>query len=280
MPSLFLETFGLVALECLNWGIPVCGISQGGLQDFIHPDLRLDPGNPVESFFSIIDRGVFPVSDISDFSYSEWIIHLERLTAWYHRILIVSDYLTPVGGAEQYIMDLTVALRSLGKLVEQHGYARSVSRMMRIWLFLLSPIAYWRWKELDKKIQTYKPDIIWMHQISRYIWPHGVGAILDTGCPIYLTHHDLGLISPRPSQIYRESDIPDASLGWWMSKSTGIISIIVYTFKWLYVSWIWGKLKVQSPKFKIIHLLPSLWMRSYFEQYTNDQIEIFPHTSK
>jgi hypothetical protein len=80
MPSLFLETFGLVALECLERGIPVCGISQGGLQDFIHPYLRLDPEYPVDSFFSIIDRGVFPLSDISDFSYSEWIIHLERLT--------------------------------------------------------------------------------------------------------------------------------------------------------------------------------------------------------
>jgi glycosyltransferase involved in cell wall biosynthesis len=55
MPSLFLETFGLVALECLSRGVPVCGIAQGGLRDFIHPSLSLDPGHPVDSFFSLLD---------------------------------------------------------------------------------------------------------------------------------------------------------------------------------------------------------------------------------
>jgi hypothetical protein len=97
MPSLFLETFGLVALECLSRGVPVCGISQGGLRDFIHPDLAIDPERPVDSFFSIVDRGDFPISDISNFSYSSWITHIEQLTEGYHRILIVSDYMSPVG---------------------------------------------------------------------------------------------------------------------------------------------------------------------------------------
>lgn len=280
MPSLFLETFGLVALECLSRGVPVCGISKGGLQDFIHPDLAIDPDHPVDSFFSIIDRWYFPISDISNFSYSSWISHLERLVQGHQKILIVSDYTSPVGWAEQYITELTIALNSLGKSVESYGYNGSPSRFTRLWLMFTTLFSYWRSKELHKKIQTYQPDLIWMHQISRYIWPYGVGVVMSTGLPIYLTHHDLGLITPRPSQIYRYSDIPDNTLGSWIIGVTGIISIMTRTYKWLYIKWIWAKLDKKDLKWKIIHLLPSPWMRSYFEYYTTDQIEVFPHTSK
>jgi len=38
MPSLFLETFGLVALDSLAFGIPVIGEKKGGLSPFIIDD--------------------------------------------------------------------------------------------------------------------------------------------------------------------------------------------------------------------------------------------------
>ena len=56
MPSLFLETFGLVALEVITLGVPVSGFSRGGLIPFIHSDLILDEGHPVDSFFEILER--------------------------------------------------------------------------------------------------------------------------------------------------------------------------------------------------------------------------------
>ncbi len=80
MPSLFLETFGLVALETLTRGVGVCGFSQGGLSDFIHPSLSLDRADPVSSFFEIVDRGTFPILDISNFSYERWVATLKKLT--------------------------------------------------------------------------------------------------------------------------------------------------------------------------------------------------------
>ena len=97
MPSLFLETFGLVALETLSHGIPVIGFARGGLIDFIHPSLTLDPHAPIDSFFDIIDTGIYPLNDISVFAYSHWMESLERLTHASQRILLVSDYVTRVG---------------------------------------------------------------------------------------------------------------------------------------------------------------------------------------
>ncbi len=79
---------------------------------------------------------------------------------------------------------------------------------MRISLMLMTPFAYWRGLALETKIQQYQPDLIWMHAVLRYIGPHGVRAVSRASCQKYITHHDLGLITPYPSRIYRESDIP------------------------------------------------------------------------
>jgi len=35
MPSEFLETFGLSALNALAWGIPVIGYRKGGMEKFV-----------------------------------------------------------------------------------------------------------------------------------------------------------------------------------------------------------------------------------------------------
>ena len=81
MPSLFLETFGLVALETLSRGVAVCGFARGGLTEFIHPTLALERIDPVNSFFRIIDSHDFPVIDVSRFAYTQWVEQLELLTA-------------------------------------------------------------------------------------------------------------------------------------------------------------------------------------------------------
>ncbi len=202
MPSLFLETFGLVALETLSYGVPVSGFSQGGLSDFIHPFLAIDRNDPVNSFFNILSIWEFPLIDISIFSHENWKSKLEELTKWSDRIFLVNDYIWLVGWAEQYVHSLAIALRSLGKSVEVFWFSWKTFWFMRIFLMITSPLAFWRGIMLTRKIHEFKPDLIWMHSILRYIGPHGIRAISNYDSKRYITHHDLGLISLRPSQIY------------------------------------------------------------------------------
>ena len=275
MPSLFLETFGLVALETLSQGVPVVWCSQGGLIDFIHPTLVLDSKNPVDSLFRIIDNWVFPLVDISDLSFDNWMSKLTELTLWMDKILLVNDYTKLVGWAEQYIHNLAASLKSLWKTVEIFGYSGDTSRLMRIWIMMVTPIAFWRGIVLTKKIHHFNPDLIWMHSILRYIGPYWVRIIWDTDCKKYITHHDLGLITPRPSQVYSEWDIPNTPhLGDRIPKKISIYSIIETLLKWSYVRLLWYTLSKNT----IQHILPSPWMRPYYQKYSNTSPIIFPHS--
>lgn len=278
MPSLFLETFGLVALDTLERWVPVCWFARGGLSRFIHPSLILDRENPVDSFFHILDTWVFPLQDISSLSYDIWIEQLSVLTDGIDRILLISDYTSLVGWAEQYLSDITLALRSIGKEVDIYGYAWHATRMMRIWLMCLSPFAFWRGILLDKKIKQYKPDLIWMQGVLRYIWPYGARAISHYHWRKYITHHDLGLITPYPSRIYSEWDIPlTPSIGDWISHSSiHIFTVLALISKWFSISSIWYYLNSDN----ITHIIPSVWMESYFRCYTTQTIIVFPHTSQ
>jgi glycosyltransferase involved in cell wall biosynthesis len=278
MPSLFLETFGLVALETLTRWVPVCGFARGGLVDLIHPSLILDPIDPIGSLFRIISTWDFPLLGVSDLAYDTWIERLRVLTDGVERILLISDYTSIIGWAEQYVHDLAIALHSIGKEVDIYGYEWEVSRWMRIWLMCLTPIAAWRGRALSQKIKQYQPDLIWMHSVLRYIWPYGIRAISRSTGRRYITHHDLGLISLHPSRIYSEWDIPlSPSLGDWVARSpVSIVVIFAILGKWLTISAIWYYLNIKNTT----HIIPSLWMQSYMAKYSTTIPILFSHTSQ
>lgn len=51
MPSRFLETFGLSALEAIESGVPVIGFDQGGLSQFLLSEHRVVVGREQDSTF-------------------------------------------------------------------------------------------------------------------------------------------------------------------------------------------------------------------------------------
>jgi glycosyltransferase involved in cell wall biosynthesis len=75
MPSLFLETFGLTALESLACGTPVIWFQKGWLTAFIPDVLALDATYPVRSFISILEKirpEDYSVIDVNNHSEILW----------------------------------------------------------------------------------------------------------------------------------------------------------------------------------------------------------------
>ncbi len=280
VPSRFLETFWLTALESLRENLGVIGFAKWGLVPFIHRDLTLNEENPVHSFIDIIKRilswsidlsGTLKEIDISQFSYNSWKDELELLTRDAHKILLVNDYISPVGWAEVYVISLKSELEKLWKKVEIYGYKKSLTPLKRKILFFCSFFAFWRWWSVRKKIQEFQPNLIWCHGTLRYIGFFWMLAISDARARKYLTHHDLGVITPYPSMIFSEEDIP-TSLSFWefISKSRNPLVLV----KCFYLKLFWKLLQ----KFDCM-FVPSAFLEKYIARNTLVQkVRVFSHT--
>lgn len=275
MPSRFLETFWLVALEALSYGVPVIWFAKWWLQEFIPDKLRLDIDDPVWSFFDCIKIEKLPVTDISYFSYQSWHSQFSSLIADSSTILFVHDYLSSIGGAEQYVSDLRAQTMTKDINTISVWYPKKVGKIWRIWLFLLAPFAFWRYFTIKKLLSIHKPDLIWMHSVLRYIWPWWLLAISQYTSKKYITHHDLWLLTIRPKNIQFVTDIPQASSyqAWRKSRKKGD-TWWWCLWKWLYIRWLWLFLS----KSDIQHIVPSSWMTSIIKKYTHIEPKVFWHT--
>lgn len=120
----------------------------------------------------------------------------------------------------------------------------------------------------------FQPDLIFSHSVLRYIGIWGVLAIRFSHVTHYMMHHDLGMISPRPSRLYQERDIPQ---GWryasWIRGERNIFYILVITLKYLWLRIFWRVLPKET-----LHFVPSNWMVPYFSRITKS-VRVFPHTN-
>lgn len=86
-------------------------------------------------------------------------------------ILMVSDFITKVGGIEIYIHRTADALRSMGYTVEIIGTEIAKNKRGKLQRYagiFLSIYNIFFAKKIKKKIQTFKPDLIRCHSMLRY----------------------------------------------------------------------------------------------------------------
>lgn len=279
MPSRFLETFGLVALESIQSGLTVVGFRKGGLIPFIHDAYALDELNPIDSFARIIEN-ILQATDlytvnISWYSLSLWREHLRMIIWGADRILLVSDYMVSIWGTEKYIFFLRDELQNMGKKVAIYGYNGSVPKWKRVFLLFLNPFLFWHFFSLRREVGKFQPDVIWWHSLLRYIGFWGILALVLSKARTIITHHDLWLIAPHPSRVYALWDIPSTlSLGLFLRGSSNVISILSTSLKWLYLRILWILLSRIS-----LHLVPSEFLISYYRKNTPHEVRVFSHTN-
>lgn len=274
MPSRFLETFGLVALESLSAGVPVIGFKKWWLSDFVPENLSLSEENPVESFFKILENPKSEIIDISRFSYENWQKNLKNLTKNFSKILLVHDYSAKIGGAEIYVHALKNELEKIGKTVELVAYEWEISPKIRKKLFFSATFGNGFKRQIEQKIADFEPDLVWSHTVLRAVGACGLGVIKNSKIPHFITHHDLGLFSVRPSAVFSLSDIPqDFSLKTWAWNEKKIFAKISAMVKFFMIYRIRNNISDDT-----IHLLPSEFMVEIMENNSIKNYKIFPHT--
>ena len=238
MPSEFLETFWLSALNALSWWVPVIWYKKWWLEPFIFQECNLflaKWNTTSERIVSIVEKLAKKTNPerIEDKEELEW--KIKKLLpeyvedAWYERflklanikdedkkkILIVSDFINKAWWIETYIHDVKNLLEShWHEVVLWWSTLPSWSkwqRKKRLWL-LLSPINFWSINNLEEVLENTKPDIIWFNSLLRWLWPNVVKTAWKwkkqkkSDCKFWMMYHDFWYFYPFPSQLYHIED--------------------------------------------------------------------------
>lgn len=280
MPSRFLETFWLTALEALSLGTPVCAPAKWWLSPFVTNQLRLDESNAVQSFRNILIKRIrwsqWELPDIQNFWQESWNQKLSQLFETSKRIMIIHDYKEKIGWAEYYISHANESLQNIGKDIYFYGYTWHTTVWKRRIMFILSIFAFWRGIGLYRVLAKWNIDTIWMHSILRYIGPWWVLAIriYTKKNKVYISHHDIWLLAAFPQDITQESAIPLSSNLLDFIPKAGVFRKTVSIWKFLYIKVI----KILLPKDTIHITFADFLERNIKGQFGEaTKIELFPH---
>ena len=238
MPSEFLETFWLSALNALSWWVPVIWYKKWWLEPFIFQECNLF----LAKWNTTSERIVSIVEKLSKKTNPERIKDKEELEgkikkllpeytedAWYERflqlanikdedkkkILIVSDFINKAWWIETYIHDVKNLLEShWHEVILWWGTLPSWFKWKwkkRLWLVFF-PFNFWSSYNLREVLENEKPDIIWFNSLLRWLWPNVIKTTWKwkkqnkSDCKLWMMYHDFWYFYPFPSQLYHIED--------------------------------------------------------------------------
>ena len=126
------------------------------------------------------------------------------------KIMQINDTKLRIGGAENYIYNLSDLLKENGHEVDFIGL-NNFGSFLSIFTRFYNPRAYFH---VSRQIKQFKPDVIHCHNISRNISPSVLHAAKMNKIPVVMTVHDFHLICPKTWFIYENGEPCPYGLGW------------------------------------------------------------------
>jgi len=311
MPSEFLETFWLSALNALSWWVPVIWYKKWWLEPFIFHecDLFLAEWNSTsEKIVSIVEKlskktNPEMISDkkafelkiknlLKDYTEDARYQRFLKLSGFKDnqnkKILIVSDFVNKAWWIETYIHDVK-------NLLETHWFD------VILWWWILPRWFVWKWKKriwlilfpfnirsgnkIKKVLRDEKPDLIWFNSLLRWLWPNVVKFAYNwknresNQTKIWMMYHDFWYFYSFPSELYNLDDCKtpltkENFLSSWKCKN--IIMKLAIFFKYYWLLPLMNTLK----KCVDLHLTPSECVTKIASESYNlngNKCKSFPH---
>ncbi len=287
MPSLFLETFGLSALNALSRGMPVIGYRKWWLEPFVLEDYDIGQfaGSPDKQLMAMIDKLLLWDADYIQnkktilataerYTFDERFVRFQKIFGGPKKILLVTDFVQKLWGIETYVHDIAEELRFYGYTVRIIGSEWWQTRQSRLRSMVLSLFNVSFALRLRSVICSFKPDAIWYHSVLRCVgWlPLAASGRLRKS---YVMLHDLWYIHPYPHRVYEESDVPTSTGLVAFVRSAGSRNPLVWI--WVTVKWCMVRLlRRQFGRMKSV-LVPSQFMQQLVSPWTKNTIQTLPH---
>ena len=300
VPSTFLETFGLTALNSLSMWIPVIGFAKWWLTQFIEPKYDISKVwwiDDAHKLFNLVE------SIVKD--YNLWNINFEKekkkalsiakkytvekrcenaeeLFGKPKRILIVSDFKSKLWWIETYIHDVADILED--KWYEVKIYGTEIpnwflwNMLRKFWLVL----SLWNFVDaikLKKVARKFMPKVIRYHSTLRRLGRYPVKQLSTHKSKKIVMYHDLWYFHPYPSEVTDEKMVktPLDLKNFVSSANTkNPIKLIAMFFKYICVKLLSKQLKNSVDA----HLVPSEFMENIVSNSLNlniKKVKTFPH---
>lgn len=289
MPSLFLETFGLSAVNALARWLPVIGYKQWGMIPFVMDAYNLwsVPGSPHVQLIAILEKliGQWTHNEskhcqkiAEQYTKKQWMDNFSHLldpslrSGW-QKILLVTDFVNKFGGIETYIHDVAALLQEQWHVVEIIGSQWWTTKIGRLLSMVLSSCNVVFAYNLHKKIQQFSPDIIRCHSVLRHVGWLPLVIANRTNSVKRMMYHDLWYFHPFPHALTEESQIPP-SLDW-IDFSWSVSNPL----KKIFVRWKWILLRLLQKQLKKfdLHLVPSEFMQASVNKNYSNNVTVLSH---
>lgn len=300
VPSTFLETFWLTALNSLSMWIPVIWFAKWGLSQFVESKYDISKVwwiDDAHKLFNLVE------SIVKD--YNLWNINFEKekkkalstakkytvekrcekaeeLFGKPKRILLVSDFKSKLWWIETYIHDVADILED--KWYEVKIYGTEIPNWLiwnlirKVWL-VLSMRNFVDGIRLKKVARKFMPKVIRYHSTLRRLWRYPIKLLSSHKSKKFVMYHDLWYFHPYPSEVTDEKMIktPLTLKNFIQSAQTkNPIKIIAIFFKYICVKLLSKQLKESAD----VHLVPSDFMESIVSDSFNlntKKVKTFSH---
>ncbi|HKL43720.1 MAG TPA: glycosyltransferase [Candidatus Absconditabacterales bacterium] len=290
VPSMFLETFGLTALNSLSMGLPVVGFSKGGLKQFVPNkyDISKTKGqndgeklyNKINELFKNYESKKTDIEKekkwaknmAKKYSIEKRFENAQELIGKPKRVLMVTDFKSKLGGIETYIYDVKDILIEKGYEVQIYGAKIPKGRLGQMLKYFGLFFAMWNFVDairLKKVVKKFKPKVVRYHSTIRRIGRLPIKTLSSHMSKKFMMYHDLGYFHPFPSDVTKEDMIQTpTNLSKFIKsyKTKNPIKIIAIFFKYLSVCLLKNQLKKSVDR----HLVPS----SFLEKIVSDGYQI------
>lgn len=198
------------------------------------------------------------------------------------KIIMVSDFINPIGGIETYIHDVKSLLEAEGYEVKLFGSRCPRGKRGKLKKLLgigFASFNFWQAISFFFFIQKEKPDLIWYHSMLRRNGWLPLAFTYLNKAEKWMMYHDFGYFTPYPHQLARIEEIETPlTLRHYlqMAKTKNPLRKFFIFGKYLTLY----LLKVQLKKQIARHLVPSAFMIPLIEksfELQKGRVEAFNH---
>ncbi len=296
MPSTFLETFWLVALDWLACGVPVVAQKKWGLTPFIIDDaLTITSDHSLEDimrqlievttndYLTVLQKKARIVA--AAYTPMKRFDRFWQLSNNCKKLLIVSDYAVDIWWIENYLFQIKKRLETNETAVDVYGKTKGLTWWRRKIDLAVAGVNVWWVVLLWKKMRKNVYDLVWLHSVQRRRGRCGIAFLwINKKQPVWCMYHDFWLLHPFPSHVYEVSQLDRAqSFMWYLAEGKNVLwSVkryigwwVLIIAKYFYSSWLFFLLG----KVVDTHVVPSAYMLPYVQHKlpSSSAVVEFPH---